>query len=172
MGGVRFYVKGTRMIDKGYKNICQEVRNLNTSYTKVGFPEDGTVQPARKKGSGHEAFSGMSEIAYIASIMEYGNDSPVPIPPRPFMKMAFDKNRQELRTVREKYLKSVLDNRMTAQRALGLIGEWFAGTIKRTIRDGKFEANAPYTIAKKGSDKPLIDTGQMLNSVQHVEVMR
>ena len=40
--------------------------------------------------------------------------------------------------------------------------------VQKEIVDGSFEPNAESTIKKKGSDKPLIDTGTMRQSVTYV----
>ena len=42
------------------------------------------------------------------------------------------------------------------------------GLIQRKIVDGTFEPNAPSTIRKKGSSRPLIDTGRMRQSVNFI----
>lgn len=44
--------------------------------------------------------------------------------------------------------------------------------IKKSIRAGNWEPNAPSTIRKKHSSKPLIDTGQLLNSTHGAVVLK
>ena len=48
------------------------------------------------------------------------------------------------------------------------IGAKSVGMIQQEIVDGNWTPNAPSTIAKKGSDHPLIDTGLMRQSVHYV----
>lgn len=48
---------------------------------------------------------------------------------------------------------------------LGLTGELIRGQLQESIRDFTTPANARSTIAKKGFNHPLIDSGVMLNSV-------
>ena len=52
------------------------------------------------------------------------------------------------------------------------IGVFQKGLVQAEIVDGDFEPNAPSTIKKKGSDKPLIDTGKMRQSVNFVIVKK
>lgn len=50
------------------------------------------------------------------------------------------------------------------QKSLALMGEDIDGALKQSINDFSTPGNAPSTIAAKGFDKPLIDTGHMVNS--------
>ena len=61
--------------------------------------------------------------------------------------------------------KAVGSGQMSAQQALSSIGDMLVGVTQNEIRDGEFEPNAPSTIRKKGSSKPLIDSGHMRQSV-------
>ena len=54
---------------------------------------------------------------------------------------------------------------MNILHALGLAGQ---NAEKNKIISGPFVPNAPSTIARKGSDRPLIDNAQMLNAVTYV----
>jgi len=49
--------------------------------------------------------------------------------------------------------------------AAGLLGR---NAVVRKINTGPFAPNAPRTIAAKGSDKPLIDTGELRKSITYV----
>ena len=62
-------------------------------------------------------------------------------------------------------LKALLAGRTTAEEVLKKTAVFMKGLVQETIKDGNFPANAPSTVKKKGSDKPLIDTGHMRQSV-------
>lgn len=47
-------------------------------------------------------------------------------------------------------------------------GQRAQSLIQQSILEGNWTPNAPATIAEKGSDKPLIDTSHMKNSVTYV----
>lgn len=47
------------------------------------------------------------------------------------------------------------------------VGAFAAGATQQYITDLRDPPNAPYTIEKKGSDNPLIDTGSMRSSVTY-----
>lgn len=47
------------------------------------------------------------------------------------------------------------------------MGDGIRGQLQTSIRDWTTPPNSPDTIAKKGFNKPLIDTSHMLNSVDY-----
>lgn len=55
----------------------------------------------------------------------------------------------------------------TKEQALARLGAWIQGSIQERIATGIEPANADSTIARKGSSKPLIDTGQLRSSISH-----
>ena len=50
---------------------------------------------------------------------------------------------------------------------LGQTGEAIAGQLRESIINLTEPPLAPATVARKGSDKPLVDTGHMLASVDY-----
>lgn len=60
--------------------------------------------------------------------------------------------------------KALAASNFDANIALHYMGELILGQIKQQIRDTHSPPLAPSTIARKGFDKPLIDTAHMLNS--------
>lgn len=106
------------------------------------------------------------ELADIAAIHEYGAPR-ANIPARPFIGTTFRVRRAELVTVQARVASAILAGRLSAARAMEVLGMWLVGAIKETITKGdNFVPNATATIRKKGSARPLIDTGQMFNSIR------
>ena len=67
--------------------------------------------------------------------------------------------------IRRALLKQVRERKMDFRTAADIIGAKAAAIMKRTIRDFDDPPNAPYTIAKKKSSNPLVDTGLLMQSV-------
>ena len=63
---------------------------------------------------------------------------------------------------------AIFAGRMDPRRGLELLGAFAAAEVKKTITAGAGvpPPNAPSTIAKKGSDRPLVDTGRLLGAIQ------
>ncbi len=93
------------------------------------------------------------------------------IPPRPVLEPAIEANKKPIANQLKKGYEAALnDNMQEAENCLhkaGMIGEnaakgWFENPAN------KWPPNSPKTIAKKGSDSPLIDTGEMRKAITHV----
>ena len=180
-----------KVVDKGWNDIVKDLKHMNESYTKCGFPSDASLGGG--SGSNLKRYSGISEVASVAMFQEFGTKQeatpaqsaylksqgfPVNVgttitnPARPFMSTSFDEGKQKIVNMQEKVYKAVTSQRMNVRQALSILGELGTKLIKGKIRDIKSPALHPFTIKKKGSDKPLIDSGQMLNTVTHSEVIK
>jgi len=157
----------TRMIDRRYKAEIDRYYALDKSFVVAGFPATETPGNAVKKGSGHEPATEMAKVVEIAAIHEFGCPARN-IPQRSFFRPAIDKASPSVRDMKPVLLNKILDGKMTIRTGLSVIGEFVVSKIKNEIRTGTFAPLAPSTIARKGSDKPLIDTAQMINSISYV----
>lgn len=105
-------------------------------------------------------------MAQIAAWNEFG----VPehnVPARPFMRTAARRFRKKWTKAFRVRLKEALLGRMTAVNAGSIVGNVARADVQATIVRGPWVPNAPYTIARKGSTRPLIDTGQMRQSIRY-----
>lgn len=115
---------------------------------------------------GQVADDGSTPLAAIAYWNHFGTvseDGSVAIPARPFMD-ALENHEDQLSA----FCTSAVQNAIDAADATKKIGVKSVGMIQKEITDGQWAPNAPSTIKKKGSDKPLIDTGRMRQEVHYV----
>lgn len=144
---------------------------LSSLMVKVGFPEE--------KDTVHER-DAEENVATIAAINEYGqaNDPPYQIPARPFLEPAVRRRKRFIKAGMERALKKALtpDNlQMSEDRVQKVLTSEFekiadnlVGAIQAGIINLQTPPNAPFTIQKKGFNDPLLETGQMVDSVQYV----
>lgn len=92
-----------------------------------------------------------------------------PIPPRPFFRRMISEHRSEWTGEVKQALIREKGNGLTA---LALMGETIQGELMQSILDFSSPPLAASTIRRKGFAKPLIDTGQMLNSVTYIMGIR
>ena len=99
-------------------------------------------------------------VAQVAYWNEYGTTLS---PPRPFFRNAIkDKSKEWLQLYKDTQFQT-----KDMYKTLGIVGPIVEGDIFTSITDLSSPPNAPYTIKKKGSYNPLIDTGFMRNSVSY-----
>ncbi len=101
-------------------------------------------------------------VATIGFAHEFGTST---IPERSFIRATTKEKRGEIIKLQAKLLKKVQSGEMKVDQALGLIGSFVAGLISKKIVDIKSPPNSPKTIKEKGSSNPLVDTGQLKNSI-------
>lgn len=143
--------------DLGWKKILRNMRKIDAKAVKVGIQ------------AGDKASDGKTDLAYVANLHEFGSPGGK-IPERSFIRSAIDKNEHKIDNLSDGLALKILGGYVTVCGALDLIGLKVTGMIQEQITDGDYVPLAPATIRRKKnhSDKPLIDTGHMFQSVRHV----
>ena len=141
----------TTVNDQEYQRIKKEIKKFKKAYTAIGY------------------LTGMTTLLLTkAYANEYGTSRG--IPPRPFMRQTFERVKKKVQKIIAHELNRIYEGKSTAKAAISRLGEWYTGEVKRTFRTGKFVSNDPKTVKrKKGGNTPLIDTGELRNSVTHRE---
>jgi hypothetical protein len=119
-------------------------KDMNAS-VRVGVLEDATYPDG-------------TSVAQVAFWNEYGTSR---ADPRPFFRYTVNENRKNWVLSTKNLMKLHKD----PKQVMGLMGEHIKGQIVQSIVSWSDPPNAPYTIAKKGFNKPLIDSGQMSRSI-------
>jgi hypothetical protein len=128
--------------------------------------KDSGVQVGFLRSSGVYKENPDMTVAQVAAIHEFGSKDGS-IPERSFMRTAIHENSNELTKLLKKLTSLIAESKMNEHAAMGHIGEFVKNLIKGRIVSGPFTPNTPETIKRKGSSSPLIDTGQMLASVEY-----
>lgn len=105
-----------------------------------------------------------TDICDIAAWNELGT---VRMPSRPFLRKSVDENKDLIGAFLEEK-KADLVNGISAEQVMKEIGLFQKDLIQKKITDGDFVPNAESTVRRKGSSKPLIDTGRLRQSVNYV----
>jgi len=87
------------------------------------------------------------------------------IPERSFLRNGHDENTDKVMKQTERAISQVIDGKMSVDDMLDLCGEQFATAIKTYMRNLSGPGNHPYTVDRKGSGNPLIDTGGLVESI-------
>lgn len=102
----------------------------------------------------------------VASVNEFGSDDGR-IPERSFLRSTVDEKAQEYSALLAKLVRRVVDGKITPNQALDRLGLTVERDVKRKIVDLKEPPNAEWTIEQKKSSNPLIDTGQLRQSITY-----
>jgi hypothetical protein len=108
----------------------------------------------RKVVAGVFTDSNGSELIKKAFYNEFGTSR---IPKRSFLRQNDIKKKVRI--------EEFLDIIKSVDSVFSKIGLQMSSIIKERIRDIRTPVNAPSTIAKKGSSNPLIDSGELINSI-------
>jgi hypothetical protein len=133
------------------QRLHEIARNLDQPSTlRVGFLENATYPDGKPVGM-------------IAAIQDFGAPR-VNIPPRPFFRnMIADKQGEWPAAIAGLLKDSDYDVRYTLEQT----GQAISGQLRQSIVDTNAPPLKPQTIARKGFDKPLVETGHMLNSIDY-----
>jgi hypothetical protein len=174
---------GIKEVDRGYDQLAKTLKNLATSdaFVKVGV-----------LGSSEERQGDSLDNASLAIVHEFGSPK-AGILARSFVRSTFEAKRQEYVQNLRLLVKKVYEGKMDIGRALGIIGVKMSFDMQRKIKAGIPPPNAASTLRRKlgikgkgdsaveklavteakalynkaGTAKPLIDTGQLVNSITY-----
>jgi hypothetical protein len=146
-------IRGGERVSEVLRRIADRVSQ--PMQLRVGFLENATYPDGKP-------------VAMIAAIQEFGAPR-AGIPPRPFFRnMIADKEHEWPAAVAG----LLLDSDYDLARALDMAGFAIEGQLRQSIQQTNSPPLADSTVARKGFTKPLIETGHMLNSIDHEVVRR
>ena len=87
------------------------------------------------------------------------------VPERSFIRTTFNDEKNKVANRFEQVLESIQRGNFEVDKKLKAIGIEHEGKVKQKITDIRTPPNAPLTIALKGFDNPLIETGEMRSKI-------
>ncbi len=141
-----------RDIDRGYRKLHKNLADGGAVSMLVG------VQGKEADEAHQESEQTVGEVASI-------NELGLGVPERSFLRAWVDENEAAIMEDLRDVMRGVLAGRFTKEQGMQLLGVKYVAAIQERITAGIEPPNAPYTIAKKGSSTPLIDTGQLKSAI-------
>lgn len=137
-----------------WRDLMMRVAGMGKAHVKVGVL-------ASKSGSAESGF----DMVALAATHEFGSPKHG-IPERSFIRRTFAEKPGELATTTRAIATKFVRGEVSIEKALNILGLWASNAVKNRVTvDTIPPPNAPATIARKGSDRPLVDTGRMINAV-------
>jgi hypothetical protein len=136
------------------------IKELSKLEVYVGIPDD-------KSPRENDTSVTNAELMFI-----HTNGSPLRgIPARPSIEPSIEKNEEAISAEMKVAMQLALEGKADETKLqLDRVGDFASGKAREyfTDPDNGWEANSPLTVALKGSDKPLIDTGEMRKSITYL----
>ena len=107
--------------------------------------------------------------AYLHSMGLHLKDTTttITIPERSFLRASWDEHSGQVIAKAEKALLDVADGTMSADEYLKMVGLLLTSMVKDYATNLNRPANHPFTVEQKGSANPLVDTGNMIESISY-----
>jgi len=122
-----------------------------------------TVGIHQKRANRSKKKAGASRTnVQIGTIHEFGSGK---IPQRSFLRSTYDENLPKYKEYFERAYARATKAKKKVDVPLRLVGLKIASDVRRKIDAGIPPPNAPSTVKRKGSSKPLIDTGALKRSI-------
>lgn len=141
-------IRGGDKLDAALAAIARKLDQGGT--LRVGFLENATYPDG-------------TSVAMVAAVQNFGAPSRG-IPPRPFFSNMVAEKSEGWPASLERIL---VGQDYDVGASLALMGEGIKGQLQQAIRDTNAPPLAPATVARKGFSKVLIDTSNMINSVDY-----
>lgn len=131
----------------------------------------------------------IGEQAWLAGIHEYGcrievtpkmraylhsqglhlknSTKEIVIPERSFLRTGFDESHREVLDLADALLRALLDGTLSAEQFLDAVGVELRDRIIDHAEDLRSPANHPFTVERKDSSNPLVDSGSMVNAIEY-----
>ena len=135
-----------------FKQLIEQIKATSEKAAYVGFPAE-----FNENVEGSDNFN----LASLGAVLEFGNEH---IPSRPFLRQTLAENQEKYTALFVKLFESGVSIEQIYEQ-IALIAQ---GDVQQNIANGKWTANAPSTIKRKKSSKPLIDTGKLRQSVKGI----
>jgi hypothetical protein len=142
--------------DRKWREISQRVAKLGSVELHVGV--------VGEKAS-HLTADGKLTMGELAAIHEYGAPA-AGIPQRSFIRFTLHNKAGEILSHQFAGSGDLLEGKVTMDQALNKLGKLVAEEIKNSITGRQIKQDLkPATIARKGHDTALIDSGQLLDAI-------
>lgn len=145
--------------DQGYKKRLDALRaaaggDSSTGRGGVLVGIRGDKAAATHKGSD-------LDLVTIASFHEFG----IGVPERSIIRAWVDEEREKITDLIRRAARAMAAGKVTRAQALELVGAKCVAMVQARIKRGIAPALSAATVAEKGSDVPLIDSGQLWSSI-------
>lgn len=144
--------------DNGLLDRIRSTARNFTSKVEVGYLNGAMHKPSITSKAARPI-----ALSELAAIHELG----LGVPKRPFIEPSLKANRKKYLAYAGRQITPIIRRRQSLNNTWQTIGTMAVADIQKYMLTATFTPLSPVTIARKGSSKPLIDTGQMRQSITY-----
>jgi len=154
--------------DRGFDEFMDQMEALDDGSAGV------TVGVHSKDNEPSDDEDSEIRMAKLLSIHEFGMDiegtryGDITIPERSVLRSTEKENRDKYKDMMKDMLPAVLLGDMRVRTMLGRVGAAAQGDVREKFGSDDLAPNAPLTVELKGSSAPLIDSGQLRQSIDYI----
>ncbi len=117
--------------------------------------------------AGTGSYEDGAPIAVIAAVQEFGS-ADGRIPERSFLRVPLRQNAETFQAIWRAQVPKVVEGELSMHQVMSQLGARAVAVSQEAISEGIAPENAESTKKRKGSSKPLIDTGQLRQSITYI----
>lgn len=144
--------------DNGLLDRIRLVARRYTAKVEVGYFGNEQHRPSITSGSPNPI-----TMSSLAAIHELG----LGVPKRAFIEPSLKANRKKYLAYAGRQITPIIRGRQSMDAAWQGLGVMAVADVQKYMVTATFTPLAPSTIARKGSSKPLVDTGQMRQAITY-----
>lgn len=158
--------------DRVMKALAKKLGALAAKTVRVGVLSSEGASNSHDSHKGQTGGPGSEDFSMIelAAVHELGSPA-AGIPERSFIRATFEdpETIADQKKVSEKLARRIVFGKLQIDEALGILGLWGVSKVKNAISEKKIKQGlSPDTVAKKKSTTALVDTGRLINAINHV----
>lgn len=144
--------------DNGLLDRIRSTARRFTTKVEIGYPDGAMHKPSITSESARSI-----ALTDLAAIHELG----LGVPKRPFIEPSLKANRKKYLAYAGRQITPIIRRKQSLNNTWQTIGTMAVADIQKYMVTAIFTPLAPATIKRKGSSKPLIDTGQMRQAITY-----
>ena len=156
---------------KDKNNIPRLIKNLGKGGTvKIGYMGEGEtamIAAVHEFGVVINVTDKMRNFLHTKGIHLKPSTTQITIPERSFLRAGWDENEDQVLKRLDTFLDEALTKNVRIDKVLEAMGIEAKGKIQKYAKSLSSPANSPATVASKGSSNPLVDTGNLIQSIDY-----
>lgn len=149
------------------KNFKAQMLRMQRNIEEANKLEVACGFPANKAGLGTPYYEGAKGEKLSTIDVAIRNNFGFGVPERNFMDAATPRIDEQFKKISNETIQDIINGKVSAKKVLSVAGQMGQSAIQTAINSNLPPPNSPKTIEKKKSNKTLIDTGHMLQSVTY-----